>query len=375
MPEIPGRLITYCTNIHPGEGWAEHFAALRHHIPAVKAAISPHHRFPIGLRLSRRAADELSGPANECFVSWLRDNDCFVPTINGFPYGSFHGERIKEQVYLPDWRSPERAVYTKRLADLLAGWLPEGVVGSISTVPIGFKGVVGTDDLPVVRQQLIDVLGHLGFLRDTRGREIILALEPEPGCLLETTEEVCRFFTDLPLPPGLQGLLGICYDCCHQAVQFEEPADSLARLVAAGIRIAKAQVSSALNLVAPSAELLCRFDEPCYLHQVSVRRRDGTVRRYRDLPDALVEHDNAADTEWRCHFHVPIFSAGTGDYGTTRFFLAEILPLLPPDVLLEVETYTFDVLPPELRRESVTSSIVREIQWLEAQLSATHGCH
>ena len=375
MPEIPARLITYCTNIHPGEGWTEHFAALRQHIPAVKAAVSPQHSFPIGLRLSRRAVDELSGSENEQFVAWLRENDCFVPTINGFPYGAFHGERIKEQVYLPDWRSPERATYSMRLADLLAGWLPEGVVGSISTVPIGFKGVVGADDLPAVRQQLIGVLDHLRFLRETRGREIVLALEPEPGCMLETTEEVCRFFADLALPAELQGLLGICYDCCHQAVEFEEPSDSLARLAAAGIRIAKAQVSSALNLVAPSTQLLSRFDEPCYLHQVSVRHRDGTVRRYRDLPDALVEYGRAVDAEWRCHFHVPIFSAGSGDYGTTRFFLEEALPLLPRDLLLEVETYTFDVLPSELRCESVTDSIIREIQWLEAQLSATHGCH
>ncbi|PJB02924.1 MAG: xylose isomerase [Hydrogenophilales bacterium CG_4_9_14_3_um_filter_63_34] len=371
MSQIPGRLITYCTNIHPGEGWREVFAALQQHIPAVKAAVSPDRPFPIGLRLSRRAAEELSGEENERFVRWLRENDCFIPTLNGFPYGSFHGERIKERVYLPDWRSRERAAYTMRLADLLAGWLPAGVAGSISTVPIGFKGGVGERDRPEIRRQLLAVLTHLQSLRQNTGREIVLALEPEPGCLLETTEEICRFFADLDLPADLRDLLGVCYDCCHQAVEFEDPAASLARLAAAGIRIAKVQVSSALRLLAPTAAQLAPFDEPCYLHQVVARSPDGELSRYDDLPRALARLDPAAGEEWRCHFHVPIFVSGAGDYGTTRFFLEDILPLLPQELLLEVETYTWEVLPLELRLGSVTDSIIREIHWLEAQISAT----
>lgn len=372
MPQVPGRLITYCSNIHPGEGWRETFAALQRHIPAVKAAVSPDHAFPIGLRLSHRAARELTEAGNERFADWLRETDCFVPTLNGFPYGAFHGERVKERVYLPDWRSPERAAYTMRLADLLAGWLPEGMTGSISTVPIGFKGSVGDQDRDEVIRQIVTVLTHLQSLEREQGKSIILALEPEPGCLLETTEEVCRFFADLDLPPELRDRLGICYDCCHQAVEFEDPADSLARLAEAGVRIAKVQVSSALDLPAPSTELLNHFDEPCYLHQVVVRARNGELFRYNDLPEARARRVAEAGEAWRCHFHVPIFVAGAGGYGTTRQFLEALLPLLPRELLLEVETYTWDVLPPELRLASVTDSIIREIQWLEAQLCATH---
>lgn len=372
MSQVPGRLITYCTNIHPGEGWRETFAALQQHIPAVKAAVSPDHAFPIGLRLSHRAAQELTEVENTRFVRWLRENDCFVPTLNGFPYGSFHGERVKERVYLPDWRSPDRATYTMRLADLLAGWLPEGMTGSISTVPIGFKSSVGDLDRDEVKRQLVTVLTHLRTLERAQGKKIILALEPEPGCLLETTEEVCRFFSGLDFAPELRDLLGICYDCCHQAVEFEDPADSLARLAEAGVRIAKVQVSSALDLPAPSTELLNHFNEPCYLHQVVVRDRNGDLFRYNDLPEARARRVAEAGEAWRCHFHVPIFVSGAGGYGTTRHFLEAFLPLLPRELLLEIETYTWDVLPPELRLASVTDSIIREIQWLEAQLSATH---
>lgn len=373
MSEIPGRLITYCSNIHPGESWAETFTALRQHVPAVKGAVSPNYAFPIGLRLSHRAAVELGPEENRRFSDWLRENNCFVPTLNGFPYGAFHGERVKEQVYLPDWRSPRRAAYTIRLADLLAGWLPEGMTGSISTVPIGIKRA-GSDGDPVdARQQLLAVLNHLQTLRRERGVRIVLALEPEPGCLLETTEEVCEFFSWLDVPPDLRDLFGICYDCCHQAVEFERPADSLARLAAAGVPIAKVQVSSALRLLAPTRQALSHFDEPCYLHQVVVRRRSGDLSRYLDLPEALERHTPEADEEWRCHFHVPIFVAEAGIHGTTRAFLEEILPLLPPQLLLEVETYTWEVLPAELRSGSVTTSIIRELQWLGAQVDAPHG--
>jgi hypothetical protein len=370
MSEVPGRLITYCSNIHPGESWAETFAALRRHTPLVKAAVSPTQPFPIGLRLSHAAALELTAEENARFVDWLAESDCFVPTLNGFPYGAFHGERVKENVYLPDWRSPERAAYSLRLAERLAGWLPEGVTGSISTVPLGFKGVVGDADLPAMRRQLLVVLTHLRRIQDELGRDIVLALEPEPGCLLETTDEVCHFFAQLDLPADLADRLGVCYDCCHQAVEFESPADSLAKLREAEVRIAKVQVSSALRLEPPTAELIARFDEPRYLHQVVVRNPDGALFRYPDLPVARAARPVFTGEEWRCHFHVPIFLDRAGDCATTRPFLEEILPLLPPDLLLEVETYTWDVLPPELRTATVTDSIIREMLWLEAELLA-----
>ena len=367
MPQVPGRLITYCSNIHPGESWAETFAALRANIPQVKAAVSPDRPFPIGLRLSHRAALELDAAQNQAFVAWLAENDCFVPTLNGFPYGDFHAGRVKEAVYLPDWRSPERAAYTMHLADLLAGWLPAGLTGSISTVPIGFKGVVTAADLPQVQRQLRAVLAHLERLRDRTGREIVLALEPEPGCLLETTNEVSRFFADFTLPTGQRDLLGLCYDCCHQAVEFEQPAASLTRLQEAGVRIAKVQVSSALLVTDPA--LLDRYTEPRYLHQVVVRGPHGELTHYPDLAEARAR-PAASGEEWRCHFHVPIFLESAGEVGTTRFFLETLLPLLPQDLLLEVETYTWDVLPPELRHEAVTDSIVREIRWLEGACNA-----
>lgn len=370
MPKIPDRLITYCTNIHPGETWEETFAALQSHIPIVKAAVSPGHTFPIGLRLSQRAAEELTASKSEYFTGWLRDNQSFVPTINGFPYGSFHNGRIKEKVYQPDWRSPDRTAYTIRLANLLADWLPEDLIGSISTVPLGFKGVVQHKDFPILKQQLTTVLTRLKWQQMERGKKIILALEPEPGCLLETTEEVCRFFDEMAWPPDLRNYLGICYDCCHQAVGFEDPAESLHRLVSAGIQIAKVQVSSALRVRGTDSAYLMNLNEPCYLHQVVVRHKDGYLARYKDLPDAISSHEPDQLDEWRCHFHVPIFHSTTKNTGTTQDFLANILPLIPQNMLLEVETYTWDVLPAELRCGSMTDSIIREIQWLKECLHA-----
>lgn len=367
MPKIPDHLITYCTNIHPGESWDETFAALREHIPAIKGAVSPERPFPIGLRLSNRAATELAEKDRSHFKAWLDEQDCFIPTINGFPFGSFHGTRIKEQVYLPDWRSAKRAEYTIRLATLLADWLPQGVAGSISTVPIGFGNAI---ELAEIKAQLESVLSCLASLYDEQGTSIMLALEPEPGCLIETTEDICEFFSALALPNRLRQHLGMCYDCCHQAVEFEDPVDSFMRLAAANVPIAKVQVSSALRVKGKDSLLLRRFDEPCYLHQVVSRGTDGSVTRYADLSEALLNHSHHNGDEWRCHFHLPIFHPGSGAIGTTRDFLIRFLPLVRKDILLEIETYTWDILPDDLRGSSVTNSIIREIRWVQELLHA-----
>lgn len=360
-------MITYCTNIHPGESWDDTLQNLQFHIPAVKSAVSPDEPFPVGLRLSCLAASQIDQSSSDHFVEWLQQNDLFVPTINGFPYGSFHATRVKEKVYLPDWRHPHRVEYTNRLADLLDTWLPENIRGSISTVPVGFRSCITEEQLGSVRENLISVLVHLDRLRQKSGKEIVLSLEPEPGCFLETTEDVVRFFERIRFPADLGRGIGICFDCCHQAVEFEDPASSLNLLAGAGITVAKVQVSSAPRLKNPDRATLEKFIEPCYLHQVVVKNNDGFIKRYDDLPEAVQQHVAGTADEWRIHFHVPVFAERTGICETTRAFIEEVLPLIDRKILLEVETYTWDVLPPELQSDTVSGSIIREIQWLKAQ--------
>jgi len=361
------RLLTYCTNIHPGEGWADVLANLESHLPSAKAAVSAASPFPLGIRLSNRAAHEIDPGEAKRFRDWCEASGYFPLTLNGFPFGQFHGPGVKENVYSPDWRDPARAIYTKRLADLLADWLPEGLVGSISTAPIAFKRLFDAQDWPIVRRNLLATLEHLEQIRQDRGTEIVLALEPEPLCVLETTPEVVSFFERMAFPESLSDLAGICFDCCHQAVEFEEPADSLRLLRNAGIRIGKVQVTSSLRAVGEEIEQLGCFDEPTYLHQVVARRSDGTLFRYEDLPQFLERREGELE-ECRVHFHVPVFVAHLGPCGTTRFFLEDILPRLDRATALEIETYSWDVLPAELRRESVADSVARELAWVQERI-------
>jgi sugar phosphate isomerase/epimerase len=362
--------LTYCTNIHPGESWAEIFANVREHVPAVRSRFAGAGTFPIALRLSGRAAREIDAGEAARFADWCRREGCRVATLNGFPHGRFHGAPVKEQVYLPDWRNPERLEYTKRLADLLASWLPEGGRGSISSVPLGFRRALAPDAIAGARVHLRHALEHLARLADETGREVTLALEPEPGCLIETTADVVRVFGQLDLPPGLARHLGVCYDCCHQALQFEDPADSLATLRRAGIRVAHVQVSSALRVEGPDLAPVAAFAEPTYLHQCVGRRPDGSLVRFDDLPEALAAAPSSGCARWRVHFHVPVFHEGSGMLRTTSDFLEGILPLLEPGLPLEVETYTWGVLPPEMRAPTVTESIVRELEWVASRRAA-----
>ncbi len=357
-------MLTYCTNIHPAESWAETTANVRRYVPAVKAAVSPDSPFPVGLRISGQAAAEATPAEAASFQGWCRDHDCFIATLNGFPYGTFHHVPVKESVYLPDWRDPERLNYTKRLADLLVNWLPDGLHGSISTVPIGYREAVALEELPAAMANLRHALEYLDHLAQKSGREIVLAIEPEPGCWLETTQDLVDFFARLDLPPHLRPYLTACYDCCHQALQFEEPGESLALLAAHDIRIGHVQVSSALRLPQTDLTPMQRFVEPVYLHQTVGRGKNGKLVRYNDLELALAAGLENIE-EWRIHFHVPVFIENLNDCATTRPFLEKILPLFPPDLPLEVETYTWTVLPEDLRKAELTDSIAREIEWVK----------
>jgi len=358
--------------VHPGESWEETFAALSRYLPTIKSAVSPHHPFPVGLRLSARAAWELTEEGAAEFSAWLEGADCFVPTINVFPFGEFHGRAVKEEVYLPDWRVHKRSEYTILCAFLLAGWLPEGASGSLSTVPIRFGSRLDKDELAAVRRNLVDALLVLDRIWEQKGRNLVLALEPEPGCLLESTSGVVRFLESLELPERLRRRVGICLDCSHLAVQFEEPAQVLQTLSRAGVRIAKVQVSSALRVRHEAREVLASFVEPVYLHQVVVRGATGVLARYPDLPEALREHAGEEGDEWRCHFHLPLYLEDGEKLGTTRSFAQRLLPLLDHDTLLEVETYSWHVLPAGVGGKDLAADLIREIRWVQEAADAPH---
>lgn len=356
--------VTYCTNIHPGESWAETREALTRHTLAVKAALCPDAAFPVGLRVSGLASRQVDQAEARRFKGWLDGHGLTVSTLNGFPYGRFHGAAVKAAVYLPDWRDPERLAYTIRLADLLAEWLPHGQAGSISSVPLGFRRDFDPAQEGLATGRIVSALEHLDGLAQRTGKLIRLSLEPEPGCLLETTPQVVEYFARLNLPPGLVPYLAVCYDCCHQALQFEDPAESLALLTENAILIGHVQVSSALHLEGARLSGLARYDEPVYLHQAVGGKRTGLIR-YDDLGPAMAAKDPDVEC-WRVHFHLPVFLERLPECRTTQEFLRRALPLLPPDIPMEVETYTWSVLPPDLQAPTMVESIVREIRWVEA---------
>ncbi len=369
-------ILTYCGNIHPGESWNDVLHNLEDHTLAVKRSFSPARSFPLGLRISAQAANELEPREIERFRDWCEAQGCHVLTVNGFPFGTFHGTSVKAAVYDPDWRDPRRVAYTIRLADILRQWVPSGRSTSISTVPIAFRPGFDASHWPIVRTHLLQAASHLARIHEAGGPLIRLALEPEPHCVLEQTAEVLEFFDRMQFPDALAEYVGLCFDCCHQAVEFEEPEHCVRRLYDAGVRIAKVQVSSALAARGAEIPALLKFDESTYLHQAVARTNDGRLTRFADLP-LLAQwlRTGVQVEECRVHFHVPIFLPHLGEVGTTRAFLEQCLPLLPSDVPLEVETYSFGVLPAALRSSSLTESLLRELQWAADIWNASHRSH
>jgi hypothetical protein len=375
-----GLHLAYCTNVHRGESWAQTFEMLERHTLVVRERIAAGQPYAIGLRLGQNAAAELSQPATlAAFREWLDQHDCYVFTINGFPYGSFHGTRVKEQVYAPDWSTPERVAYTKQLFDLIAALVPAGVAGSVSTVPGSFKAWTtdDTDRRAAIFANMTEIGRYIAKKSESTGRDLHLGLEPEPCCYFETTPETIDFFNGWRAsdpavePEGLLRHVGVNYDCCHLGVEFESAAQSLDALTAAGIRLSKIHLSSALRVTPDEAgrQAVAAFVEPTYLHQVVVgNAKTGEVRRrYVDLPDALADTESTLpDDEWRVHFHLPLHASPGAPFSDTRDHLLDTLDWMKahPDACqhAEMETYTWEVLPADLRI-GIEDQLVREYEW------------
>lgn len=390
--------LTYCTNIHAGENWADHFTALKLNFPEIKKQLSPNAPMGIGLRLSNIASIEILKDNNlPEFKEWLQLNNAYVFTMNGFPYGGFHNTIVKDQVHAPDWTTNDRLDYTLRLFNILASLLPKDMEGGISTSPLSYKHWFKSDaELSRAKfeatENILRVVAELNKIKQKTGITLHLDIEPEPDGILETGKEFIEWFENNLLPQGvsyfknelnipaaqveyiIKDHVNLCYDVCHFAIGYEPHEAVINELAKKGIKVGKIQISAALKASFDSASrqaILTEFDkfnESTYLHQVIARLADGSLLRYPDLPEALAATDNAK--EWRAHFHVPVFSQDFELLQSTQSDIIKVLHIQGQNPFtnhLEVETYTWEVLPDALKIP-LNQSIIRELEWVKHQL-------
>lgn len=393
----PHGYLTYCTNIHAGESWNDHFAALQQNIPGIKKRISSDQSFGIGLRLSHQASLQLQEKdALNIFKDWLKKEDCYVFTMNGFPYGGFHRTKVKDHVHSPDWTTAERVSYTIRLFNTLTELLPEGMQGSISTSPLSYKHWHAAGQQQEVFEKttrnILRVIEHLIQIKDKTGKLLHLDIEPEPDGLLGDGPEFFDWYDRYLLSIGKEYLkqkfnytsqqsehaikehLQLCYDVCHFAVGYEDHQVVVNQLREKKIKVGKIQISAALKATMPDSPAerepvvnsFRQFNESTYLHQVVARMADGSFKHYPDLPEALNNAANPSAKEWRSHFHVPLFIQDYGLLKSTQDDIRKVLSIhcqQPFTQYLEVETYTWEVLP-EALKVPLSESIIREMEWV-----------
>ncbi len=391
--------LTYSTLVHPGDTWPEMWNSLTTYVPQVKKRFCPDKPFGVSLRLSNASADVLVNSASERakLKSFLTDNDLYLYTVNAFPFGPFKNQVVKEQVYEPDWRGEERARYTMHVADILADVGAINVNPSIQSPPLGFKPrVTGPEVVEAYAANIRRMAVHLHRLRERTGRTVTLAVEPEPACFLETTDETVDFFTRvLRSEQSLTALgrdlgtnaeeartilrrhIGTVYDICHQAVEYENISVSLQKLVDNDIPVFKLQEAAAMQVpsVTPAAVAeLRKWADSVYLTQ-TIEKKDGKLNRFLNLEDAIAayEKDPGGEREWRIHFHVPVFLETLGEhFKTTRFAIAEALAFHrknPLSAQLEIETYTWDVLPAHLKTGDIVDYVTLELEWVKSQFA------
>ena len=399
---VKGSHLTYCTNIHPGETWKEVFRNLRDYIPVIKKGTSANEAFGIGLRLSNQASLELQkGGKLKEFISWLAENNCYVFTFNGFPYGDFHYHVVKDQVHQPDWTTEQRKTYTLRLFDILSALLPDGMDGGISTSPISYRYWFENQEtldeaMKKSAIQFAEIAERLYKTKISTGKILHLDIEPEPDGILENSAEVIDYFKKWLIPLGSKYLaeklgispgeaekclkehIRICYDVCHFALVYEKASDVFEAFEKEGIKTGKIQLSAALKAQIPDDLLgkqnirnaLEPFVEPTYLHQVICKDNYGNLSSFRDLPDALSGIENYSSGEWRIHFHVPLFLKDYGALASTQEGILDVLEYISDKKItnhLEIETYTWGVLPEEIKL-NLSGSIIRELKWVEENI-------
>ncbi|MGA5168652.1 MULTISPECIES: metabolite traffic protein EboE [Streptomyces] len=346
--------LAYCTNVHPAETLDGVLAQLRDHCEPVRRRLG-RDRLGIGLWLARAAAHALTTDpaALRGLKAELDRRGLEVVTLNGFPYEGFGTGEVKHRVYQPDWTRPERLAHTTDLARLLAALLPADVTeGSVSTLPLAWRTPFDTAAAARARTALTTLAERLDALEDLTGRSIRIGLEPEPGCTIETTADAIGPLTEVSSPR-----IGVCVDTCHLATSFEDPRTAVDALVAAGVPIPKVQLSAALHAEHPHLPevraALAAFAEPRFLHQTRTSTAAG-LRGTDDLPDALHGDVLPDGGPWRSHFHVPLHRPPAAPLTSTLPVLRDALHRLvggpaPHTRHLEVETYTWQALPPGLR--------------------------
>ena len=370
--------LSYCSNIHTGEIWSEHFAQLKQHVPSVKAQVSPDQPMGLGLRFANQASIDLQDPAElKALQSWLREQNLYVFTLNGFPYGGFHNTIVKDQVHAPDWTSTDRRDYTIRLAHILSKLLTEKE-GGISTSPLSYKYWWNTEEecrqaMRASTQHLLEVVDALAEIEQNTGKIIHIDIEPEPDGLLSNHADFVAWYENVLLPAGNPDLIRrhvqLCFDICHYGVSFDAPEASIQELKTKNIPVGKIQISSALRVDLRTQEAdkiaeLQKYQEPVYLHQVKALRKDGSHQEFKDLDEAFAAYQPSTYDEWRVHFHVPLFLETYGLLGSTQKEIRETLAIQkasPFTKHLEIETYTWGVLPSAYQVPMV-ESISREIK-------------
>jgi len=393
--------LAYCSNLHAGETLDSVQQNIARYVAKVRQKQALNTQYS-GLWLSAKAAQSLTCAEQRAqFTSCLTQHGVVLTSLNGFPYGNFHDSVVKAKVYQPHWATPERLTYTQQLANILAQCLPSDVsFGAISTLPLGYKADFSVEQYQQALRQLLQLNRYLADLHERTQKRVIVCLEMEPDCALQSTDELIACFSDLTQLNGeYPAYLGACFDVCHQAVMYEDIYHSLRCIHEAGITLGKIQVSNAIHVdlsqqTSALKPILHRFAEPKFLHQVKARvHRCGEANSRSsasshssdfisapDLATFLEEQDLNAEyiQDFRVHFHVPL--------NAEQFIHPAITPLHAPihatlqflsdyhthvNPLLEVETYSWDALPDELQPtsdEQLIQGVSNEINWLAQQL-------
>ncbi len=368
--------LAYCSNVHAAEDAAGIVAQLGRFAAPVRERLGAS-RLGIGLWLAADAARELR--ADPDALGALRDaldeGELEVVTFNAFPYRGFHAPVVKEAVLPPglDRRGARR--------------LHPRCRGALRRAPARrHRRGVGLDDAArlargwsdadaaAARERFAGLAGQLADLERTTGRTIRVGIEPEPSCVVETIDEAVDALS-VSTRTGSAWRSTPAITRSPSTIRPMRWMRSSAPACGSSSASSRAPCAPRRRGSAAGRRRLEEFVEPRFLHQTrEPRSSPGQVHGTDDLPEALAG-GLPAEREWRVHFHVPVHEGGPETtQAELQAWMAALVGRPAARVHhLEIETYTWTVLPEDRRpvgEGGLIDGLTREVAWTRDQLTA-----
>lgn len=337
--------LTYCSNIFK----TNNLKKLSFNIKKYKEKFFKKYNLNVNICLSNNLIKNINKKNLNSFREFYSIK---ITSINGFVYQNFHLKNIKENIYLPDWTSKNRFLFTKNILTYTDSIAKKKEKISISTLPISYIKWVNFFLNPFIFYEATQNLKKLTM----QIKKSHLDIEPEPFCLIESYSDFLKFkknWIKTLIIKKNEKSLTLCYDICHFSVIFEKQKIISKLITIDNLKIGKIQISIALKtiihykhvFIKKLTKTLTKLKKSDFLHQ-SIIKNYSKIEKFSDIYFFLKKIHLFKNKELRIHCHIPLYKKKFKYFDSTYKDTFNSLNLIKKHNLtknIEIESYTYHI--------------------------------